>query len=139
MFAFDADVLTDILAGKPALASKAASIPAHKQSVPTIVVEEILRGRLNSIRQAEAGKSKLSISKAYELFDQTLDAFRHVLILPYSLAADELFQQWRSNKLRGGTHDLRIASICVVCSATLVTRNRRDFDQLPGLSIEVWE
>lgn len=139
MKAFDADVLSDVLSGDSALVARAAAIPPREQAVPIIVIEEILRGRLNSIRQAEAGKAKVSIAKAYELFEQTLDAFRDVLTLPYSAAADELFQRWRSEKKRGGTHDLRIAAICVAHSATLVTRNRRDFEGLPGLSLEVWE
>ena len=51
MIAFDADVLSDILAGR-ALAERAAQIPSHEQAVPIVVVEEIVRGRLNSIRQA---------------------------------------------------------------------------------------
>jgi tRNA(fMet)-specific endonuclease VapC len=139
MIAFDADVLTEVLAGNAALTLRAAGIPLHEQSVPIIVIEEIMRGRLNSIRQAESGKSNLSISRAYELFAQTLDAFRETLALPYNPAAHELYEQWRSQKIRGGTHDLRIAAICVVHSATLVTRNRRDFDGLSGLSLEIWD
>jgi predicted nucleic acid-binding protein len=34
---------------------------------------------------------------------------------------------------------LRIAAICVVNSATLVTRNRRDFEHMPGLAVDFWE
>lgn len=64
MIAFDADVLTEILAGHPGLTQRAALVPAHEQSVPIIVVEEILRGRLNGIRSAEAAKSKLTIDRA---------------------------------------------------------------------------
>jgi tRNA(fMet)-specific endonuclease VapC len=138
MIAFDADVLTEILAGDAVLAARAAITPLHEQAVPIIVIEELLRGRLNSIRQAEAGKSKLTVSRAYELFQQNLDAFRQVIALPYSTAADEVYQRWRGQKIRGGTHDLRIGAICVAHTATLVTRNRRDFDGLPGLSLEVW-
>lgn len=138
MKAFDADVLSDVLSGNPALVARAAFIPAHEQSVPVIVIEEILRGRLNSIRQAETGKAKITLARAYDLFEHTLDAFRDVLILPYSAAADGFYQQWRSAKARGGTHDLRIAAICVVHSATLVTRNRRYFEEIDGLSLEVW-
>ncbi len=138
MIAFDADVLTEVLAGNPALVSRAAKVPSHGQAVPVVVVEELLRGRLNAIRLAEAGKGKLSVLRAYELFDETLDAFRELLTLAYSAAADELYQQWRSQKIRGGTHDLRIAAICITHSATLVTHNRRDFERLPGLSLDVW-
>ena len=41
------------------------------QAVPVIVIEEILRGPLHSIRQAEAGKGQLSIGRAYELLGLT--------------------------------------------------------------------
>jgi|GEM_PF-788303 len=139
MIAFDADVLTEILAGNPQAVSRAATIPPHEQVVPIIVIEEIMRGRLNSIRQAEAKGSKLSIPRAYELFGQTLQAFREVTSIPFTTAAESLFQEWRTRNVKGGIHDLRFAATCIMHSATLVTRNRRDFETLPGLSLEVWE
>jgi hypothetical protein len=61
MIAFDADILTEILSGNPELSQRASLIPVNEQTVPIVVIEEILRGRLNSIRQAEAAKSKLRI------------------------------------------------------------------------------
>jgi tRNA(fMet)-specific endonuclease VapC len=139
MIAFDADVFTDILTGDQRLAVRANQVPAHEQAVPIVVIEEIIRGRLNSIRQAEAGKIKLTVARSYTLFDETLKAFRPILTLPYTDAAEELYRRWRHEKRRGGTHDMRIAAICVSQSAKLITRNRRDFDQFPGLFLEVWE
>jgi tRNA(fMet)-specific endonuclease VapC len=139
MIALDADVLTEILAGHAGFVQRAALVPPEEQSVPVIVVEEMIRGRLNSIRQTEAGKSKLTIERAYELFEATLHAFRQIRVLPYTTAAEALYQKWRGQKIRVGTHDLRIAALCVVHSATLVTRNRRDFEQVPGLTLDVWE
>jgi tRNA(fMet)-specific endonuclease VapC len=138
MIAFDADVLTGILAGDDQYVQQAALIPIPDQAVPIVVVEEIVRGRLNSVRQAEAGKTRLSVERAYELFEETLDAFRRVNVLPYSSAAETLFLQWRAQKIRVGTHDLRIAAICIASSATLVTRNERDFERVPGLVFQVW-
>ena len=138
MIAFDADVLSDIWAGHPELSRRAAEIPVHEQVVPVVVVEEMLRGRLNSIRQAEAGKSKLSIERAYELLEQTLDAFKQVIVLSYSSQAQELFESWRRQKVNVGTHDLRIAAICVSHGTKLITRNQRDFARIPGLDFEIW-
>lgn len=34
--------------------------------------------------------------------------------------------------------DLKIASITLVNNATLLTRNRSDFDRVPGLQTEDW-
>ena len=53
MIAFDTDVLTEILLGDPTLVARAATIPPHEQAVPVVVIEGIMRGRLQVIRQAD--------------------------------------------------------------------------------------
>ena len=139
MKAFDTDILTEILAGNPAYAERLARVPLGEQAIPIVVIEELVRGRLNTIRQAEAGKSRITIEQAYLLLEQTLDDMRQVKILSYTSQAERLLIEWRTKKIRGSTHDLRIAAICVTSSTTLVTRNRRDFQNIPGLSVEFWE
>jgi tRNA(fMet)-specific endonuclease VapC len=138
MIAFDTDILTEILLGNPAITERVKSIPANEQAVPIIVIEEILRGRMNTIRQAEAGKAKVSLDRAYELFQRSLNDLRQVNVLPYSPQADAQFEQWRQQKIRVSAHDLRIAAICVAHSAKLVTRNRQDYQQIPDLDVEFW-
>ena len=54
MKAFDTDIFTEILAGNPAYAERIAQVPVDEQAVPIVAVEEIIRGRLNAIRQTEA-------------------------------------------------------------------------------------
>src|SRR5262245_50156268 len=139
MKAFDTDLLTEILAGNPAYAERIAQVPVAEQSAPIVAIEEIIRGRLNTIRQAEAGKARVTIEQAYLLFEQTLDDLGEVKVLSFTEAADALVKEWRRKKIRGSTHDLRIAASCVTSSSTLVTRNRRDFEKIPGLSVEFWE
>ncbi len=65
MNAFDTDVFSEILLGNAAYVSRLSLIPADQQAIPIIVAEEILRGRLNVIRRAEARKSKISVDLAY--------------------------------------------------------------------------
>lgn len=72
------------------------------------------------------------------LFQQTLDDIRELKVLSFTQRAEELLKEWRKKKIRGSTHDLRIAAIYVVNSATLVPRNCRDFQTIPGLSVEFW-
>jgi tRNA(fMet)-specific endonuclease VapC len=139
MKAFDTDILTEILAGNPAYAERIARVPVDEQAAPIVAVEEIIRGRLNTIRRAEAGKVRISIERAYMLFEQTLDDFRELKVLSFTERADALVKAWRKKKIKGATHDLRIAASCVVSSATLVTRNRRDFQNIPGLLVEFWD
>ena len=139
MKAFDTDILTEILAGNLAHAERLAGVPPGEQAVPIVVIEELIRGRLNIIRQAEAAKTRITIEQAYLLLEQTLDDMRQVKMLSFTQQAARLLKEWRTKKIRGSTHDLRIAAICVASSTTLITRNRRDFQNIPGLSVEFWE
>jgi tRNA(fMet)-specific endonuclease VapC len=139
LIAFDTDVLTEVLLGNPRYVARAAAIPMHEQAVPVIVLEEIMRGRLNIIRQAEAGRASISLARAYQLFEDTFTDFRQLHILSYTPQAESLYQEWRQQGIRVATHDLRIAAICVVHAARLISRNRRDFERIPGLITEFWE
>src|SRR5438132_11440004 len=139
MKAFDTDILTEILLGNPAYAQRIANVPLAEQAVSIVAVEEVIRGRLSTIRQAEAGKARVTIEQAYLLFERTLEDFRELHILSFTEAAEKLLKEWRKQGIRGSTHDLRIAAKCVVGSATLVTRNRRHFQDVPALSAEFWD
>ena len=139
MIAFDTDVLTEILLGNAAFVARATAIPMREQAVPVIVIEEIMRGRLNVIRQAEAGRADAGITRAYELFEETFRDFRRLHILSHTPQAEALYQQWRQQGVRIATHDLRIAATCVAHGAKLISRNRRDFERVPGLMVEFWQ
>lgn len=139
MIVFDTDILTDIFFGNEVYVARASATRIAEQFVPIVVVEEILRGRLDLVRRAEAGKTKLSLITAYALFSQTVQAFFLRGILLFTEDAETQFDTWRSQKLKVKTHDLRIAAIAVVHDATLITRNRRDYEQVPGLKFEFWE
>ena len=125
MIAFDTDVLTEVLLGNATYVVRASAVPLHEQVVPVIVVEEIMRGRLNIIRQAEAGRTTISLARAYELFKDTFVDFRRLRILSYTEQAEAFYQEWRLQGNRLGTHDLRIAAICIAHNAKLISRNRR--------------
>ena len=139
MIAFDTDVLSAILLGNPAFVQRAAAFTVREQAVPVIVIEEIMRGRLNVIRQAETGRANVSIARAYELFEKTFADFRRIQVVSYTSQADALYQQWRQQGIRIATHDLRIAATCIAHAAILISRNRIDFEQVPGLQVEFWE
>jgi tRNA(fMet)-specific endonuclease VapC len=138
MIAFDTDVLSDLLARRPAILTRAVAVPTADQTVPIIVAEEVIRGRLNTVRQAEAGQGRVTLVAAYRRLEDDLIALRALRLLSYTDPADALFRQWRQQRLRVGTHDLRIAAIAVAHDATLVTRNARDYGQVPGLKLDVW-
>jgi tRNA(fMet)-specific endonuclease VapC len=61
-----------------------------------------------------------------------------MFVLDFTEIAFEQFQELTRQKVQVGTQDLRIASIALSIDATVVTRNRRDFERVPGLKIEDW-
>jgi tRNA(fMet)-specific endonuclease VapC len=138
MRAFDTDILSDILRDTPAVVARAALIDSVNQVVPVVVVEEVIRGRFATIRQAEAGKGKVTLEQAYDLFERSFRALATFRTLAYTDPADKLVGAFKRSRIRVGTRDLRIAAICIVHGATLVTRNARDYAQIPGLTIDVW-
>ena len=48
------------------------------------------------------------------------------------------FDNLRAKKVRIATMDLRIAAIALSQGMTVLTRNVRDFNQVPGLKVEDW-
>ena len=61
-------------------------------------------------------------------------------VVPFDAAAAAEFDRLRRNKRlkKVGRADLLIAVIALAQRATLVTRNVRDFRQVPGLRVENW-
>lgn len=74
----------------------------------------------------------------YELFASAVDYFRRFEVLPFDAPAQTVFDQLKAAKVRVGTMDLRIAAIALSRNLTVVTRNARDFGQVPNLKIEDW-
>ncbi|TWU08341.1 type II toxin-antitoxin system VapC family toxin [Stieleria varia] len=64
--------------------------------------------------------------------------YRQSQMLSCTDAAAREFQRLRGEKIRIDTMDLRIASIALVNQKTIVTRNRIDYERVPGLQVEDW-
>lgn len=138
LIALDTDVFSDVLYGDPVLELRLRAVPIAEQTMPIVAIEEVIRGRFNSIRQAEAGRGQMSLEEAYGWLQRSLTDTRAYTILPFTAPAAGLVTAWRRQKIRVGTQDMRIAAICVVHGATLITRNARDYVRLPGLTFDVW-
>lgn len=63
---------------------------------------------------------------------------KNLPVLPFSPAAVDRYMELRKTLPRLGKHDLAIGSIALEFNATIVTRNRQDFEQIPNLAIEDW-
>lgn len=94
-----------------------------------------MRGWLAAIRAATTPEARAT---AYQRLRMAVEYFASFTILDYTAQADALVSDLRKQGIRIGTQDLRIAAMAMVHSTTLVTRNTRDFAQVPGLMIEDW-
>jgi tRNA(fMet)-specific endonuclease VapC len=106
---------------------------AERLTVTVVSLEEQYAGRLSQIRKASTSEVM-----AYRQLQQTYALFSDLPVLEYSSDAEQLFRESRKAGIRIGTQDLRIASIVQVNNGILLTRNRRDFEKVPGLLIQDW-
>ncbi len=138
MIALDANILTHYLHGDPIVVGKVRATPRDQIVLPVVVVEEVTRGRLNMVRQAQSGQGRFTLTQAYEFFAYTFLACQYFNIINFSEAADKQVESWKKMKIKVGTRDLRIAAICVVENLRLASRNHSDFSLIPNLNLETW-
>lgn len=113
-------------------------VNAENFAVTIVTVEEVIRGRFNVIRQASEPSQADKLVLAYTNLWDTLDDFKNLNILKFDQNAFTIYTEFRRQKIRIGTQDLRIAAIVLANNAILVTRNNRDFSQVPDLVQEDW-
>jgi tRNA(fMet)-specific endonuclease VapC len=90
------------------------------------------------IEQVRRAKKSAEIVSVYQLLQETIKFFEAWDIVPYADQAENHFKAARKMGIRIGTMDLRIAAIVLSLDATVVTRNRKDFQQVPNLKFEDW-
>jgi tRNA(fMet)-specific endonuclease VapC len=74
----------------------------------------------------------------YDRFVATFRFFARWRVVSFDEAAAVRFQELRSAHIRISSSDLKIAAICLVNGATLLSRNLADFRHVPGLQVEDW-
>lgn len=105
-------------------------------STTVVSAMEQVRGRLAQVHRA---KTPAEVVQAFARFQEALQFFRTVSLLPYDEAAAAQFSRLRQILPRRiGTQDLRIAAIALSRNATLVTPNQRDFQSIAELLLADW-
>jgi tRNA(fMet)-specific endonuclease VapC len=119
----------------PQVKQRVSGVELANFAVTMITVEEQLRGRLDSIRRAA---SEPTIARTYANLKETYLFFLNLNLLDFDNRAYSRFMELRQQGIRIGTQDLRIAAIALSVGGIVVTRNRRDFERVPGLPIGDW-
>src|SRR5689334_3804768 len=134
-FLFDTDHLTLLGYGHPRVTQHSLTKAPGTLGLPVVTVEEHLRGRLSVIAQARDAVGRLL---HYSLQARSLRLIQSYSIAPFDQAAENQLQLLSGMRLRIGSRDQKIAAIALANNAILVTRNKKDFGQVPGLVIEDW-
>lgn len=117
------------------LRARLAAFPSEEVATSIVTVEEMIRGRLALLARRSAGPARVH---AYAKLLETVQFFRTIPVVPFDMACEQQFQTLRALRLRVGSQDLRIAAIALVHNVVLITRNRRDFEHVPGLRLDDW-
>jgi tRNA(fMet)-specific endonuclease VapC len=117
------------------LTQRLANVSSNQVVASIISYEEQMRGWLSYIAKAQTIDQQV---EAYKQLKRQLANYCQIPVLEFDQEAAREFQHLRKVYPRLGTMDLKIASITLVNQAVLLTRNRADFGQITGLSIEDW-
>ncbi len=94
-----------------------------------------MRGWLAAIRRQRSTRGQVLY---YMRLEDVTRFFAQWRVLPFDEAAADRFDELRAQRIRVGSQDLKIAAVYLMNDATLLSSNRRDFDQVPGLTVEDW-
>ena len=134
-YVIDTDTLSEYQRGHPRLRGRMEAVPREALAVTIISVEEQLTGWYSRIRRARTDEE---MAEAYARLTGSVRVLSRLRILSFDHPAIARHRQPQALKLNIGKMHVRIAAIVLEHGATLVTRNLRDFQRVPGLVIEDW-
>lgn len=135
LYLLDTDHASLLQRGNPYIAARIATLSYREVVVSTVTAEEQFRGRLNVIRRASSDEE---LVRGYSGLDTTIEFFKNIRTVGFDLDVARRYAELRKKRIRIGTQDLRIAATVLSIQGILVTRNQKDFAQVPGLAIEDW-
>jgi len=138
MYLLDTDHLSVLERGgaeSEPLRRRLQAVPPDEIAATVVSYEEQTRGWLSYLAKARSLEEQVT---AYHYLQRHLQVFCIVPLMAFDPAAAVIVQQLQQQRLRIGTMDLKIASIALSQGATLLSRNVRDFQKVPGLHVEDW-
>jgi tRNA(fMet)-specific endonuclease VapC len=138
MWVLDTDSLSLLERGNPKIQERLRQVNPDSVAISIVTAEEKMKGRLAAINSLSGIERVDRLAIAYRDLQSSIEDLQTLTILPFSESAKDRYRQLLQQKIRVGSHDLRIAAIVLSIEGILVTRNRRDFEKVPGLQIDDW-
>jgi tRNA(fMet)-specific endonuclease VapC len=135
LYVLDTDHLSLYRYGHPEVSAHIEATPADQLAVTLITIEEQLRAWYTQIRRA---RDRDQLARAYQGLFEVAETAKYIRVLPFTSRAIERYLDLRARLPRLGKMDLSIAAITLEYDGIVVTRNRRDFEQVPDLEIQDW-
>ena len=135
IYILDTDHVSLFQQNHPLIRQKINAISVDDIAVTVITVQEQMRGWLNVINRY--GNTEQLIW-AYAGLSEAVKFFNSIQLLDFDQLAYDTYRKFKSQKIRIGTQDLRIAAITLSFGAIVVTRNQKDFGKVPNLLTEDW-
>jgi tRNA(fMet)-specific endonuclease VapC len=135
LYVLDTDHLTLLGKGHREVAARVAATPQNDLAITIPSIEEQLRAWFTQVRKA---RDAARLARSYQGLFDVIEMARRLPVLPFSRGAIDRYLDLRQMLRRLGMQDLAIAAVALEFGATVVTRNRQDFDQVPNLRIEDW-
>ena len=134
-FLVDTDYVSLQERGHQPLLARLREHPPETLGVSVVTMQEALQGRLALLNRQQTPEQ---ILLAYNKLLQTVQFFNRVHVVAFDAPCQRTMEELRTEGIRIGTLDLRIAATALVHKLTLVTRNHKDFARVPGLQLENW-
>ncbi len=136
VYILDTNIADMLYRKHPNVLARLNALPPDAPVAATMItVGEALGGWLSQCRRASDG---LVRARAYERLREVFDFYAGLKRVMFTPEAAAIFDQLKAQKIRVGTNDLSIAAITLAVGGILVTRNKVDFEHVPGLALEDW-
>ncbi len=137
MFLLDTDIATLLFRKHERVLKRLNDADPSEVALTVVTRLEVLRGRIEAFIKAANAAELLRAVDGLAKSETFLAGFRTVPIGP---ASAERFDELRANKKLGKVDrgDLLQAAIALTEGMTLVTRNTKDYANVPGLTVEDW-
>lgn len=140
VFILDTDTLTLLWRGQEKVAEKVRRLGGTLKiplAITWVTHYEKLNGRFEQLFKSA---NQAELEQAIRKLDETLKQLKSLTVVEFDDRVPPIFDQLRRHKLtkKMGRRDMLIACVALAYNAILVTRNTKDYVNVPNLKLQNW-